>query len=165
MLCKDRPTAILRNLSKQFDLENLVIDWGDGKKTNYLDTIHVYDKDDVYTIKVKSFREAGGEVCLAEKVEPFYAMTLYIPNIITPAYEDGKNDEFIVQYGTTGRKASDFGFKVDLKIFNRWGKLLYANSDYQNTWRGDSQEAGVYYYHVSLNEGRDTCKGFIQLMK
>jgi hypothetical protein len=164
-MCTGRPVAVIQNLSKEFDHDNITIDWGDGKITNEEDIRHVYEHDNVYTIKVKNTREIGGELCISEKIEPFYALSLHVPNVITPVLQDGKNDEFIIQYGGVGGKPADYGYRADLKIYNRWGKLVFRDEDYQNTWRGESLEAGVYYYQLNLNDGRESCKGYIQLMK
>ena len=39
-------------------------------------------------------------------------------------------------------------------IYNRWGKLVYVNEDYQNDWTGlhyesgDKLKEGIYYYII-----------------
>ena len=76
-----------------------------------------------------------------------------MPNIITPNGDD-KNDVFEVI--TDGR--------VDLKIFNRWGKVLYKNTDYQDNWNGEDVPAGTYYYEIQL-EDNASCKGWLQVLK
>jgi gliding motility-associated-like protein len=35
---------------------------------------------------------------------------------------------------------------VTLKIFNRWGRLLYESDNYQNTWDGGNAPDGTYFY-------------------
>lgn len=64
-----------------------------------------------------------------------------IPNVFTPN-GDGKNDLFVIDglYGTGNM----------LMIYNRWGKLIYENADYQNEWNGSIQgkpaSDGTYFY-------------------
>lgn len=51
-------------------------------------------------------------------------------------------------------------FKLNLKIFNRWGAIVYENPDYKNDWDGDSIKGsigtngkipnGTYFYVVEL---------------
>ena len=79
---------------------------------------------------------------------------LTIPNVITPN-DDEANDLFIVPEELKGSQ---------LQIYNRWGEDIYYNSSYQNTWMGEDQSAGVYYYTL-----QGVCpmaiKGTIHLLK
>jgi gliding motility-associated-like protein len=63
---------------------------------------------------------------------------IVIPNTFSPN-GDNINDLFVIE--------NLEGFKnVSLKIFNRWGRLLYQNDDYQNTWDGGNATDGTYFY-------------------
>ncbi|MCF8274745.1 MAG: gliding motility-associated C-terminal domain-containing protein, partial [Flavobacteriaceae bacterium] len=54
------------------------------------------------------------------------------------------------------------GFVMDIKIFNRWGALVYESNNYQNNWNGKSGSGsignagtvpnGTYYYIVVLKD-------------
>lgn len=54
------------------------------------------------------------------------------------------------------------GFRFDVKIFNRWGALIYESNDYQNNWNGTASKAsigtagkvpnGTYYYIVTIKD-------------
>lgn len=74
--------------------------------------------------------------------------TLYIPNVFTPN-GDGVNDEFHV----AGYNLSEF----DLKIFNRWGQLLFQTNDplkgWDGSYKGQTVE-GVYVFIVKA-KGND----------
>ncbi|GAB2723822.1 hypothetical protein GCM10011495_03610 [Hymenobacter frigidus] len=37
-----------------------------------------------------------------------------------------------------------------LKIFSRWGRLVYETSAYRNDWTGTNQPAGTYYWSNNL---------------
>ena len=90
---------------------------------------------------------------------------LYYPNVITPGQLDGNNDKFIIQFGDqSGKTPLDFGFKTDLKIFDRWGGLIYSSEDYQHDWSGASVSGGVYYFQVKV-EDHSACKGWLQVIK
>ncbi len=39
-----------------------------------------------------------------------------------------------------------------LQIFNRWGKMIYEDNDYSNTWNGEDYKAGTYYYVLDIND-------------
>ncbi len=69
-----------------------------------------------------------------------------IPNIITPLNNDGINDAFYI-----------FGLleETKLTVLNRWGNVVYIESDYQNNWSPHDLTPGVYFYSLDLkNSGR-----------
>jgi len=54
------------------------------------------------------------------------------------------------------------GFTTDVKIFNRWGALVFEANNYQNDWNGKAKSSiggadtvpnGTYYYIVTLKDG------------
>nr|MCU0239344.1 gliding motility-associated C-terminal domain-containing protein [Pyrinomonadaceae bacterium] len=53
----------------------------------------------------------------------------------------------------------------DLKvtILNRWGKVVYTNSNYKNDWSAQGLEAGTYYYSVQVRGQERT--GYIQVIR
>ena len=69
---------------------------------------------------------------------------VFIPNIITPN-GDGINDRFelILQPN----------YKVEMKVYSRWGSLVYRNDDYQNDFYGTGLADGVYAFHIRVYEG------------
>jgi len=72
-------------------------------------------------------------------------ISVFIPNAFTPN-DDGINDVFYV-YG--------HGIvKVHLKIFNRWGELIFESTDrtvgWDGTYRGKMMNPGVYVYYTDI---------------
>ena len=69
---------------------------------------------------------------------------VFIPNIITPN-GDGINDRFelILQPN----------YKVEMKVYSRWGSLVYLNDDYQNDFYGTELADGVYAFHIRVYDG------------
>lgn len=71
---------------------------------------------------------------------------LYVPTAFTPN-ADGYNDLFRAY----GEDVAEF----DLKIYNRWGELLYTSYDIENGWDGTNRlsnktaPGGVYVYKIS----------------
>lgn len=85
---------------------------------------------------------------------------IIIPNIITPN-GDNINDIFVI----TGMERHPNSL---LKIFNRWGNLIYENANYQNTWNGETMNGklvsdGTYYYVVVLDNG-DLFNGHVTVL-
>ncbi|HEY9170307.1 MAG TPA: gliding motility-associated C-terminal domain-containing protein, partial [Lutibacter sp.] len=81
-----------------------------------------------------------------------------ISKVVTPN-GDGFNDKFEI----TGLEGCDFTFGV--KIFNRWGKIVYQSDNYLNNWNGRHDGSGMqigsnselptgtYYYIVTVSGG------------
>jgi len=50
-------------------------------------------------------------------------------------------------------------------IFNRWGRIVYKSSDYQNDWDGGDLPDGVYFYVLKCYGARsnDVFKGSVSI--
>jgi gliding motility-associated-like protein len=74
-----------------------------------------------------------------------------LPNVFTPN-NDGFNDIY------KSINPQHYVEKVDMKIFNRWGKLVFHTTDPDINWDGRDQETkqyvspGVYYYFCDVYE-------------
>jgi len=161
--CYSRPT--LRLVNRTDADEEQYFELGDGSSSESLEMVHNYKGDGNYRIKLVGKKN----FCTYEEaVElPFY--TIKVPNVITPGNTDvssvGRNDVFRILYGEEGnRSTTDAGVKVSLSIYNRWGKLVYKNLNYDDTWDGEGLEAGTYYYEAEI-ENEPTCKGWIQIIR
>ena len=75
---------------------------------------------------------------------------LIIPNVFTPDYGDDMNESFQI----TGLEVYD---NVNLRVYNRWGQLVYSSNDYKNddAWRPNNEETGTYWYTMILPNGID----------
>jgi gliding motility-associated-like protein len=101
-------------------------------------------------------------VCACEDTIPPEGK-VYIPNIFSPN-GDGNNDLFLVR----GEQVS----QVDLKIFNRWGNLVFETQELLSGWDGrcNGKECpeGVYFYSASITyvSGKiEAKKGNVTLVK
>ncbi len=100
------------------------------------------------TFTVKAFTPEGCESYDDVTVNIYKGPDIYLPNAFTPN-GDSKNDVF---RGTpVGIKQFNY-----LRVFNRWGQLIFSTSDYNKgwdgTWQGQNQPGGVY---VVLANGID----------
>ncbi len=78
-------------------------------------------------------------------------------NIITPN-GDNLNDVFVVDNITLYPGN-------DLRIFNRWGREVFAATNYQNNWGSAADvQAGTYYYLLTV-PARGTVKGWVDVVK
>ena len=76
-------------------------------------------------------------------------VSVTLPNLIT-INNDKHND-----YWTPKCITSQFISEVDLKIYSRWGRLVYSSSNKDIRWPGqgesdESAEPGVYYYYLKV---------------
>jgi gliding motility-associated-like protein len=85
-------------------------------------------------------------------------------SIITPN-GDGLNDLFKINCADKNSS--------DLSIFDRWGRLVYSQSNYDNTWQGldeddDLLNEGSYIWVLNVNFGqgrREIYKGTVTLLR
>jgi gliding motility-associated-like protein len=81
----------------------------------------------------------------------------YVPNVFYPETSDAAGN------GVFGIFSKEIVLEnFHLRIFSRWGELVFESKDPQATWdgtvRNEAAQAGVYVYHLEMN----TCNGFIQ---
>lgn len=81
-----------------------------------------------------------------EPRDPFEPKAVVIPNVMTPN-GDNKNDLFTI------KNLMDWTTR-EVTIMNRWGQMVYYNSDYKNDWDGGTLSDGVYFgvLYLSYND-------------
>ncbi|MES2627710.1 MAG: gliding motility-associated C-terminal domain-containing protein [Bacteroidota bacterium] len=86
-------------------------------------------------------------------------ITTFVPQGFSPN-NDGTNDMFVIP------DISEFP-NASLKIFNRWGGLIFESSNYTNNWdgryNGEDVPQGTYFYLLDLGIGKDAQKGYIYI--
>ncbi len=139
--CQDLPFRI------QLTPGNNELTWSDGQTGSdrtfytpgtYWATLENACGSDTDTLQIVAPQEIGQE----------------LPNVITPN-EDGFNERFEVE---------ETLFGSEFKVFNRWGKLVYFNENYQNEWTGAYLTSGVYYYTLQHACQSEPIKGWVQIL-
>lgn len=89
----------------------------------------------------------------------FQVCDTQVPNVFTPTASpnDVFNNAFVIS-GIEGFPGSG------LKVFNRWGALIYENSNYRNTWDGTDAADGVYYYIFNRSDGKNY-SGYVTILR
>ncbi len=107
------------------------------------------------TFTLKAFTPEGCESYDDVVVKIYKGPEIYLPNAFTPN-GDGRNDIF--RGIPVGLQEFDY-----LKVFNRWGQLVFYTNDYRNGWDGmfhsQKQPGGVY---VVMARGKDYLGNIIE---
>ncbi len=79
-----------------------------------------------------------------------------IPNVFTPN-GDGKNDRFDID--------GILSTENTVKIFNRWGQVVYEAKNYRNTWSATGVPDGTYYYEVLVSREPKPFTGHVTILR
>lgn len=146
---------------------NVTYNWSPTSGLSCMDCpnpfVTIYHRED-YMVTVSM--QTGTATCYGTAklhVEVLPQLPVYIPNTFSPN-GDGNNDVFQV-YGQ--------GIEtVDLKIFNRWGELVYQSNNqfagWDGTYKGQLQLPQVFTYVANitfLNNKKSEKKGTITLIR
>ena len=108
-------------------------DFGDDSFSNEVSAFHTYEGLSSHLGYVAATNSQGcADSAYFTVAPPFY---LFVPNSFTPD-DDGVNDYFKVYGVGVG--------KYNIKIFNRWGTLVYESNDINDVWIGEVTQK--YYY-------------------
>ncbi len=115
--------------------ENLHWQWASGETTPTI----MIPGDETSTYEVTVSDDCGHSVTDLVYVDA--GCDVIIPNVFSPN-GDGENDQFEIQ-GIQGTENN-------VRIFNRWGMLVFESSNYRNTWEPRDLPDGTYYYEVII---------------
>jgi gliding motility-associated-like protein len=119
--------------------------WNNGTNNFFL----IVSKYGTYSLTATDTNgcSASDEIKLIRKCPPF----VWFPNVFTPN-GDSKNDTF--------RVVADPLTSFSLKVFNRWGKLLFETNNTGNGWDGkylgNEVPPGTYFYTVKYSYNVDS---------
>ncbi len=120
-------------------------DFGDGNKSVEQNPSHYFNEVGDFRVSLTITNIAG---CVDRYEEVISINPFYIPNAFTPN-GDGVNDQFYYS-----------GYDLDIssyrmRIFNRWGQLVFAGQDENDSWSGEGlggqpAPAGTYVYKLQV---------------
>lgn len=116
-------------------------DFGDGESSTEVNPSHLYNATGTYKATLYAFNVADCVDSITLDVPILIRPLLDVPNAFTPG-RFGKNSVV---------KVEGFGIgKMNWKIFNRWGQVVFATSDRKQGWdgtfKGQLQPMDVYTY-------------------
>jgi hypothetical protein len=132
------------------------------------------DQPGEYTVLVTNESNGCTSVAFTEVVEDelfnIDLSTIAFPNVFTPDGND-KNAGWrpFLREDPTFDLTQVFN-SYSLKIFNRWGSLVFESSNSERTWSDRQSETGVYYYTIEYESlcgsgVKSESSGYIHLMK
>ncbi|GAB4207940.1 MAG: hypothetical protein Fur0023_19130 [Bacteroidia bacterium] len=130
--------------------------------SNEVSPIHYYERDGDYLVGLFVMNEFDCRDSVYKKVIVKPEFSVYVPDVFTPD-GDGLNDVFGVK--GIGISKDDF----IMRIFNRWGMLIYSTSDINEAWDGKYNgqicEDGQYIYNIQLKPEYSQKKNDIRTYK
>lgn len=104
-----------------------------------------------YTLQLNVFAHNGCLQQITREIMLRDELFIFVPNSFTPD-NDGINDIFLPSLSYDPEL-------YELKIFNRWGQLVFESQDYEKPWLGEMLE-GEYYNQISTYHWVLKVKGF-----
>ncbi|MBA3970974.1 MAG: gliding motility-associated C-terminal domain-containing protein, partial [Bacteroidetes bacterium] len=129
--------------------------FGDGTNDVTQNPTHAYSVPGTYNVCLAMQTSDGclDTVCRDVTVIP---AQLILPNVITPN-NDNENEVLYFKY------LEYFG-NNDLKVYDRWGSIVYEKKNYVNDWNPGNVSDGTYYYVLTFEDGKNY-PGFLQIIK
>jgi hypothetical protein len=160
--CTGKLLLAVESATDSLNAEDIVFfDFDDGTTSDQTKTVHEFSEGGIYQVRLVTNRVD----CVVEQSEEIPMFRVAVPNVITPGLMDDINDFLIVQYGDGPNSTpADYGLKVSFTAYNRWGRILFQEENYQYNWPDEDLASGVYYYDITV-EGHSNCKSWIHLMK
>jgi hypothetical protein len=156
--CPDNHTAPLSlRFTATSSLDNtapVTVAWvfGDGSQGSGRTTEHTYAQGGTYQPRATlTYSGAGCQVSYV--LAPITVQEQRVPNIITPN-GDGDNDTF----------KPVFACAPHLRIYSRWGRLVYESAAYRNDWGAEAQPGGLYYYRLEAGSSPPV-QGWLEVIK
>lgn len=161
------PTVIFDNQSQLNTFNNW--NFGDGSFSTIENPVHQFPLGEVsnYLVELIVTTDAGCKDTTSQLITVKDQLLFYSPNTFTP---DG--DEF----NNIFRPIMESGFDpttYELKIYNRWGQLIFFSKDILSGWDGTFNGAyvqnGIYTWTVKFkadnNDDMYTFEGHVNLMR
>ena len=145
-------TAIAFTSTAQAPVATYQWNFGDGQTSTQANPSHPYTLPGTYQVRLTV---TFGANCTETALLPVVIRKFEQPNVITPN-ADGLNDTFRPLVSLS---------KVDIQIFNRWGRQVYAKQDYTDSWGSDPNIAAGNYFYRLVNAAGESWQGWVEVIK
>jgi gliding motility-associated-like protein len=145
------------------DAINFAWEFGDGNGSFDVNPVYQYNKTGVYDVYLTATNRFGCSDTASKQVSAIVVPLFDVPSAFSPN-GDGVNEVFLVRgYGIA---------KFSMKIYNRWGQLVFESNDpaigWNGTYKGAIQPMDAYAYlvNVEFSDGTAVSKnGSVTLLR
>lgn len=138
-------------------------DFGDGNFSNDPNPTHQYLRSGVYEVCLTAYTEYGCEDSVCHEVSAIVNPLYDVPTAFSPN-GDGVNDKWEIK---------GFGIvRYDMKVFNRWGQLMFQSNDQRLGWDGrfngtvQPMDAYAFVLNIEFTDGNKVTKtGNVTLLR
>ncbi len=145
--CED--DSVMLTASATGGFEDLTIAWNTGDQGSSTWVPGMQNGTYQVTVTDGCARTVTGEVTVDSGCE------IVIPNVFSPN-GDGNNDTFHIE--------GILGTHNKVRIFNRWGQVVFEANNYRNTWDGRNVPDGTYFYEVVVEGGEGPFTGHLTIL-
>ena len=171
--CEPGDTLYLQNPDATFSFENLSVDtlgidhffwtFEHDITSTQEQPVFTYVEQGSFTATLTVYDDLGCDTVFLKEIY-VNPVKLKIPSVFTPN-GDGINDTWVITLasgsdnptpngGNVNRNRAespeiplnDYYKSTDLMVMNRWGRIVYHSTDYQNDWDGSGLSDGTYFY-------------------
>ena len=168
--CEPGDTLYLQNPDATFSFENLSVDtlgidhffwtFEHDITSTQEQPVFTYAEQGNYVASLTVYDDLGCDTVFLHEIY-VNPVKLKIPSVFTPN-GDGFNDTWVITLasgtdtpnnGNVNRNKdndeiplNDYYKSTDLRVMNRWGRIVYHSTDYQNDWDGGGLSDGTYFY-------------------
>ena len=155
--CKDQDDGSI-SLDPMGGTPAYSVSWSNG--SNEFEITDLLGGD--YSVTLTDANSCLYEATFTVETNPRDCITrISIPNTFTPN-GDNINDLWVI-------KNYEVYPNISVKVFNKWGKIIYNSIGYDTPWNGvyhgQGVEAGTYYYVVNLNNGDQPFTGILTIIR
>jgi gliding motility-associated-like protein len=125
--------------------------FGDGGTSTLPNPTHTYTTPNgtqAFPVRYTVTDSIGCSLSVQKTIRVYSSCLIAVPNAFTPD-GDGKNDFLRVLNAIKAEK-------LDFRIFNRWGQLLFQTRDWKRGWdgrvNGERQPTGTYVWILSYTD-------------
>ena len=134
---------------------NWLWSFGDGSFDVSQNPTHIFSVPGIYNVCLAMQTSSGCVDTICQDVTVIPA-EIVLPNVVTPN-GDNANEMLYFKY------LEYFGAN-SLKVYDRWGQIVYQKENYANDWVPNGVSDGTYYYLLVVENG-DNYPGFLQVIK
>lgn len=138
-------------------------DFGDGNTSNDPNPVHQYLRSGIYEVCLTAYTDFGCQDTVCQEVSAIVNPLYDVPTAFSPN-GDGINEKWEIK---------GFGIvKYDMKVFNRWGRLMFQSNDQRLGWDGrfngtvQPMDAYAFVLNVEFTDGNKITKtGNVTLLR